>query len=271
MDPLLRVDLELCTMCGACTTVCPVGIVHLGVDRPEVSEPEFCCSCGQCVAVCPEDALDNIRAPLADQAPLPRFPVLDAPTAALFMRSRRSTRAYKKKAVPRETLLQLLEIARFAPSGSNSQGLSYLVVTDPEVLKELRRVIVEWIEGLMAAGKPVVPNFTRTVAAYRTTGADWALRDSPCLIVATAPRELEAGPVSARLALEYVELYATTLGLGTCWAGAAGRCATAPYPPLLETLGIPDGVAVVGLLMAGYPRYAFKHLPDRDPLRVSWL
>ncbi len=271
MDQLLRVDLELCTMCGACTRVCPVGIVRLGDDRPEVSAPEYCCSCGQCVAVCPEDALDNIRAPLAGQAPLPRFPVLDAPTAALFLRSRRSTRAYKKKAVPRETLLRLLEIARFAPSASNSQGLSYVVVTDPEVLSELRRVTVEWIEGLLAAGKPVVSNLTRIVAAYRTTGADWALRDAPCLIVATAPSELAAAPDSARLALEYVELYASTLGLGTCWAGAAGRCAAAAYPPLLEALAIPGGVAVVGILMAGYPRYAFKRLPDREPLRVSWL
>lgn len=271
MDPLLRVDLDLCTMCGACTKVCPVGIVRLGAHRPETTEPEFCCSCGHCVAVCPEDALDNVRAPLADQATLPRFPVLDAETAALFLRSRRSIRAYKKKAVPRETLLQLLEIARFAPSGSNSQGLSYLVVTDPEVLEKLRRIIVEWIEGLMAAGKPVVSNFTRTVSAYRASGADWALRDAPCLIVATAPRELEAAPVSARLALEYVELYATALGLGTCWAGAAGRCAAAAHRPLLEALDIPDGAAVVGLLMAGYPMYAYKHLPDRDPLSVSWL
>jgi hypothetical protein len=38
-----------------------------------------------------------------------------------------------------------------------------------------------------------------------------------------------------------------------------------------EALRIPDGVAVVGILMAGHPKYAFKRLPDRDPLRVSWL
>lgn len=221
--------------------------------------------------MCPEAALDNVRAPLADQARSPSFPVLDAPTAALFLRSRRSIRAYKKKAVPREALLKLLEIARYAPSGSDSQGLSYLVVTDPHVLGELRRIIVEWIEGLMAAGKPVVSNFTRTVAAYRASGADWALRDAPCLIVATAPQELAAAPISARLALEYVELYATSLGLGTCWAGAAGRCAAAPHPPLVEALGIADGIAVVGMLMAGCPKYAFRRLPERDPLRVSWL
>lgn len=35
MEELLRVDLDLCTMCGACTQVCPVGIVRLGADRPE--------------------------------------------------------------------------------------------------------------------------------------------------------------------------------------------------------------------------------------------
>jgi nitroreductase len=145
------------------------------------------------------------------------------------------------------------------------------LVDDPAVMEDLARIIVEWIESNMAAGKPVNSNFTRTVAAYRNAGESWALRGAPCLIVATAPAELEAAPVSARFALEYVQLYATTLGIGTCWAGAAGRCAGAAYRPFLQALKIPEGTQIAGMLMAGYPKYTFPRLPERDPLKVRWL
>jgi hypothetical protein len=41
---------------------------------------------------------------------------------------------------------------------------------------------------------------------------------------------------NARFALEYVELYATSLGLGTCWAGFVELAAGSNYQPLLATM-----------------------------------
>jgi hypothetical protein len=36
-------------------------------------------------------------------------------------------------------------------------------------------------------------------------------------------------------------------------------------------LKIPEGTQIVGMLMAGYPKYTFPRLPKRDPLKVRWL
>jgi nitroreductase/NAD-dependent dihydropyrimidine dehydrogenase PreA subunit len=268
---LLEVDTDLCTTCGICAEICPRGIVALGAEGPEVATPETCMACGHCVAVCPEAALDNRRAPLAGQTPLDRFPVLDPETAAAFLRSRRSIRVYREEPVPREKLLQLLEIARFAPTGSNTQGLSYLVVSDRDVLRRITAVTIDWVESLVATGVPWALSYAGMMRDYRATGVDVILRGAPCLIVATAPKGFPMGHENARFCLEYVELYATTLGLGTCWAGFVGLCAAAEGSPLAAALPLPEGTVMAGGLMAGYPKYTYPRLVDRDPLRVSWL
>jgi nitroreductase len=114
--------------------------------------------------------------------------------------------------------------------------------------------------------------FGGVVALYRNNGYDVILREAPSLIVATAPREMGMmAHENARFALEYVELYATTLGLGTCWAGFVELAAGGNYQPLLAELRLPEGMAVAGAMMAGYPRYTFKRLVDRNPLQVTWV
>lgn len=41
--------------------------------------------------------------------------------------------------------------------------------------------------------------------------------------------------------------------------------------PLPAALGLPEETAIAGALMVGYPRYTYRRLVDRDPLRVRWL
>jgi len=268
---LLTADDELCTRCGICAEVCPRRMIVIDDDGPRATAPQSCAACGHCVAVCPEAALTHARAPLAGQTPLQSFPVLDPATAATFLRSRRSIRTYKPDPVPREKLLELLELARFAPTGGNSQGLSYLVVTDRAVLDKATALTVDWLDTLSTSGLPSTISFADTVEQYRTTGADVILRGAPCLVVATAPRAFMLRQDNARFCLEYAELYATTLGLGTCWAGFFQMCAAAEGAPLPALLGLPEETAVAGALMVGYPKYRYQRLVDRDPLQVSWL
>lgn len=75
--------------------------------------------------LCPHAALDNVKAPLSKQVEQENTPVIDAETAARFLRARRSIRCYKKDIVPREKILQILNIARLAPTGGNTQGVVY--------------------------------------------------------------------------------------------------------------------------------------------------
>jgi len=271
MMALLIVNQELCTKCGTCSESCAVGVIGMASEGPQMLVPEACNACGHCVAVCPNAALDHEKAPLKNQKPLPRFPVLDPETAADFIRSRRSIRNYEDVAVPRELIRQLLEIARFAPSGYNSQGLSYLAIDNKDLLRKIAAVTIDWLDELVKTGLPWAQRFAGLVEVYRNTGKDVILRDAPCLIVATAPADFVMGQDSARFALEYVELYATSFSLGTCWAGFVQMCAGANYQPLLELLKLTEGIAVLGTMIVGYPKHICKRLVDRNPLELRWV
>lgn len=271
---LIQVDREKCTQCGRCAQVCPAGVISMEPNGPMVSR-QLCISCGHCVAACPVEALDNINSPLAGQIAIERVPVLDADTAVRFLRSRRSVRAYQKTVIPREEIRQLLDIARFAPTAGNSQGVAYHVVDDRNTLHRITAAVIEWAEKALQSppwlGSPFEAPLKAQIDNYRQTGQDVVLRGAPCLVVTIVDKNfLPTGRDNTHFSLAYAELYAPSLGLGTCWAGFFEACAAAGYQPLLDLLNLPDNVSVTGGIMVGYPRFVHKRLVNRNPLQITW-
>jgi nitroreductase len=215
--------------------------------------------------------LDNVKNPLSQHWEIPAQFSLDPAQTALFLRSRRSIRRYKDEPVSRTTILKLLDIARFAPSGHNSQGISYLVVEGRENLSAIRNIVVEWMREVVKLSPGMARQYHMpAIIREHAKGEDRILRGAPHIIVAHAPADLLAAPVSTVLSLEYVELYAASLGIGTCWAGYVQICAR-QSPALPQFLKIPAGRSITGILMAGYPKYKYHRLPARNPLDVAWF
>ena len=259
---------------GICVEICPMGV--LGLDEEigpyvQLGMSRTCIGCGHCVAVCPHEALDNVRNPLSMHAPLSPDSIPNPEAASVFLRSRRSIRRYKDEPVPRQIMLKLLQIARFAPSGHNSQGLSYIVVEGRQALDRIVEIVIEWMRRLIRndpefAAEQQMPSIVK----MHERGEDKILRGAPQLIVATAPKKLRPAQISTYLALEYVQLYAPTLGIGTCWAGFVQICAQME-PELHAYLHLPQERSITGMLMVGYPKYPYYRMPQRDPLEVAWL
>lgn len=270
----IQVDQAKCTRCGVCADVCP-GVIGMGERGPQAIR-DLCVSCGQCVAVCPQGALDNRKTPLVHQVEVKKAQNLDEETAAFFLRSRRSIRNYQKKSVPRSELTKILNVARMAPTACNSQGVAYHVIDNPDVLRRIAAVVVDWTESElnrsseMAASK-YAPHTGMMVDIYRQTGEDVVLRSAPSLIIAVVEKESYA---SARdntyIAFTYAQLFAVALGLGTCWAGLFEYCAASGHEPLITLLNLPPGKKVTSAMMVGYPQYTYQRLVDRNPLQVTW-
>lgn len=270
----IKADLTKCTKCGSCAKVCPTGVIGIDEHGPK-SLSQFCIACGHCVAICQSAALDNIKTPLVNQIKLEKVPVLDEDTAAIFLRSRRSVREFKDKPVPREKIRQLLDIARFAPTSGNSQGVSYHVIDDPNTLRSITSVSIDWLEEALKeppyVGSPYEAPFAAHIANYRQNGEDVVLRDAPCLVIPMVDKNfLPIGRDNTHFSLAYAELYASSMGLGTCITGFFNACAASGYKPLLDILNLPENMYVTGGLMVGYPKYTYKRLVDRNPLQVTW-
>ncbi|MGH4139887.1 nitroreductase family protein [Clostridium sp.] len=263
---LITVNEEKCIKCKQCINECPSFVLKMGKTVPEEVANTTCIACGHCVAICPTGAIDNKKTPLSNQVAGKEFPKLNVDQAEHFLRSRRSIRTYQDKSVSRDKLTKLVDIARLAPTGSNSQGISFVVVEDKQLVKNAVELIIEMLEK-----SPLNDAYKGLINVYRETGADPILRGAPNLIMTTADKDFPIGRGNSISSLTYLELFAPSLGLGTCWAGYFEYCASLKDSPLLKLFNIPEGKTITAAVMVGYPKYNYKRLVDRNPLEVTYL
>ena len=87
------------------------------------------------------------------------------------------------------------------------------------------------------------------------------------MIVVSSSIHAPCANVDPIIALSYIELYAQSLGLGTCWCGFAQACFKL-MPRLSKLVEIPDGYKPVYVMLIGYPavNYARTTLPEEFPI-----
>jgi len=270
----LTIDKTKCKQDGICAAECPRRIITQrdGNSFPQVAEADeaFCMTCGHCVAVCPNGALSVNGVDIESCPEIERALVLSWDQAKQFLRSRRSIRVFKEKAMDRQTLEQLIEMARYAPTASNAQNLHWTVIEGRNKLDALSQETINWMKRVIEAqpDSPVA-NYFRPVVARWATGYDGILRTAQTLIVASAPKENANGLVDLSIALAYLELAALPLGVGTCWAGFL-RGAMLATPELAESMGLPEGHTWFYPMMIGYPKFKYHRLPERKAPFIHW-
>jgi nitroreductase/NAD-dependent dihydropyrimidine dehydrogenase PreA subunit len=258
---LISVDRELCRRDGICIEACPNKCIAVDAEGyPVAADGAACIACGHCVAVCPHGALDNVRAPMIGHTPVARERAGFAALSGL-MKARRSVREFKPAPVPRETLAQLLDVARVAPTARHTQQVGYIVVSDPERVRDLAAKTADWLRQSPTGGR---------YARLWDAGHDVVLRGAPQVLLALCDADSGWGLTDAAIALSYLELAAASLGVGVCWAGLLHR-ALNHLPELSQSLGVPEGRTVCGALMLGLPKYRYMLVPPRKPADVAWL
>ena len=273
MVGIITVDQDKCINCGICSNVCPSCILEMnqseGKKGPVCINDMSCMSCGHCVSVCPTGALDNSRCPYEETDPVPTS-VLDKKSAYDFMRMRRSIRNFKDELVSEEKITELLDIARYAPTAANSQGLYYIVVSDRELIQKITDCVADWMQEEIDRKAPQRRYYLKVLEVYRERKIDIIGRNAKQLIFALARRLNMTGISNCEQAWAYAEFNGGTLGLGTTIMGFIQTCAQADYQPLRELLNVPAKQVVVGTLLVGYPKYKYNRLPNRQHLKVEF-
>jgi nitroreductase/NAD-dependent dihydropyrimidine dehydrogenase PreA subunit len=270
---MLTIDKAKCKQDGLCAADCPVGIIRFDGkgSYPELSPggEAMCLRCGHCVAVCPHGALDHAEVPLAECPPIAKALSLSWNQAEQFLRGRRSVRQFKDKPVERGTMQGLIETARYAPTGSNTQLVEWLVIDDPKRLRAVSGQVIAWMRGILKNPQiTAMPYYPLLVHAW-DAGSDSILRGAPCLVTAMAPAAARNGMVDLTLALAYLELAAPLHDLGTCWAGLL-QGAMMANPDLKQAVGIPQDYPFHYPMMIGYAQVRYHRLPQRKAPKVRW-
>lgn len=149
---------------------------------------------------------------------------------------RQSVRHYDSRNVEKEKVMKCIEAARLAPSASNSQPWSFIVVDHPVLKDQVARAT---FDNVLTFNKftleaPVVivivmePPRLITQIGERIKNKEWVLID-------------------IGIAAEHLCLQAAELGLGTCMVGWYQE------KKLKEILHIPAGKSIGLLISLGYP------------------
>ena len=292
----VTIDSERCKKDGLCAMVCPVSVIQQDekVTVPKISDEQRCIACGQCVAICRHGAISHSEFPATTIQAI-QFEQMPTPEQVLtLLKSRRSIRTFRDKPLAQETIETIIDGARFAPSGHNSQSTEFLVVQDSAVLNKVSAMVIEYLKfeikrfsnplfrtaALLAdrksaeSGLHEIPGFKRKVQMFES-GADPILNGAPVLLAFHARRTDGFGDVNAQLALQNASLVAHALGIGhfyTGWVLAPGRApmARAWNRRIPNLLGIPPDNNLYGALALGYPIPRFKNMIERKPPRIEW-
>ncbi|MCU4176598.1 nitroreductase family protein [Carboxylicivirga sp. N1Y90] len=157
-----------------------------------------------------------------------------------LLRERYSVREFKPLKVSKALLVEVLEAGRMAPSAANKQPWKFILVSEDDNLKKLKK-------------------------AYKR---DW-FKAAPQIIVicgdhdASWKRSFDGKDhcdIDAAIAIDHMTIRAAELGLGTCWV-----CHFQP-DLIKEALELPEGIEPIALLPIGYPIVSKAPLKNRKQL-----
>lgn len=215
------------------------------------------------------------------------------------IRSRHSVRSFLDRSVPREIVEQILEVARFAPSGSNTQpwlvyalvgevkkALSAEILADHDVHpereeREYEYYPTDWYEPYVGRRRACGWGLYGSLGIERgqkermdeQRARNYTFFDAPIGMIFTIERRLAVGSwMDLGMFLQNVMLSARGHGLHTC-----PQAAFANYHSIIRRhLPIPDSEIVVCGMAIGYrnpdaPENIWR--TDRDPVSsfTRWL
>lgn len=195
------------------------------------------------------------------------------------VRSRRTNRAFASYEVPKQHFEMILEAARHAPSGANSQPWHYIIVTDPALKAKIGECFVEeqQTRARLRMGFPTpnyngvktAPGLIVIVADFRFIRAFPVLNDGSeldRLYKKNAERILLQSVAASTMA---AHLAAAALGYAVWWITAIGQ--EEIQRQIRPLLGVPEELSIIDVMCFGPPlKPSYKRWKKTLDQIMSW-
>ena len=142
-------------------------------------------------------------------------------------KKRFSCRSYKNKVVEKEKILQIMEVARIAPSANNFQPWQFFVVqNDKELLKKVHNTYHrQWFNEASVV-----------IVACADYNKGWIRKEDG----------KNHAEIDVSIAIDHITLQAADLGLATCWV------CHFDVPKIKELFNLPENIEPIALIPIGY-------------------
>jgi nitroreductase len=183
-----------------------------------------------------------------------------------LVKQRRTIRKFKPDPVPDDYIDKIIEVARWAPSGFNTQPWEFIVIKNRELKDKLARISAEYREQYGARLESTREPWLKPLKLPGAYGPmDW--NTAPVFIMLCGDTRAKIGlPMTVRNdpwecqsiftaslagAFVYMHLAATSLGLATNWVSALK--ATLVHRMVKQVLGLPEELEIYDMMAVGYP------------------
>jgi len=188
---------------------------------------------------------------------------LDSDDLLKTIRMRRSVRVYKSGKVTDRQLETILEAARWAPSGANTQPWEFVVTRDREKMKKVRQIYSEeWKRRKLE--DPI---------HYKGLKKDYVGDVSVLVLVCGDPRTMgvylttrqpgdreKLFQASVANAVEHLMLMAASMDLGTVWVSVREEVEA----DLRKLFNVPEPLRLLWVVPIGHPRVFPRARPRRE-------
>ncbi len=186
---------------------------------------------------------------------------MDAKQAIL---SRRSTRKFKDRPVDDETLKEIIEAGRYAPSGGNCQSNHFFVIRDKNILEKLT-VMVRDAFSKMEIQDGMYKSLVNSITLSRSGNYVFHY-NPPCLIVLANRKDYGNNLADVACALENMMICTNAMDLGSCWINQLRWLnEEEKLLELFYSFGMKEDERIYGALALGYPD-SEDELPERKQI-----
>lgn len=163
------------------------------------------------------------------------------------IKERRSVRRYTDEVISRETIDEIIDVARMAPTWKNTQTLRYMIVQDKQIISSIEN---ECMMGFEHNAK-TINKCNNLVILIQINGRCGYEKDGSFTTSKGTGWEM----FDAGIAAQTFCLAAHEKGIGSCIMGVFDDTKVA------EVVGLPEGQTVAAIITMGYPKFN----PDPTP------